>query len=92
MLYDRMPGIPYSVSTVVSVLAMYNCLYYCEMAVANYNMHLVLGRPNKVRQSRTGSGMEVPVQEAPSHPLIEEPEKAEHYRKKWEFSLKRLGS
>ena len=37
-------------------------------------------------------GNEVPVQKLPSHPLIEEPEKAEEHKRKWAGIVKRMGS
>ena len=99
-MYDKAPGIPAPIPMLVSSLAAFNCLYYCEMAVANYNQHLVLGRPNAVKKTSAAPGGEVPLQKSPSHPLIEEPENAEKHKqrwaeltqKQWKGFVKRMGS
>lgn len=79
---------PLIVNLVTGVLTVFNGLYYCDMSVANYSTHLVLGRPTASKKSKV-TGVEVPVLKAPSHPLYEDPEKAKSHRA---WLLAKMGS
>jgi len=81
-------SMPLAANVISGTMTVFNGLYYCDMAVANYSTHLVLGRPTNQRQSKV-TGAEVPVLKAPSHPLYEDADKAKKHRN---WVLQKMGS